>query len=103
MNYWVALYRCAWGLLVILCAIVVACIFLPRCHRLRELQRTKIERQEENRRIEVQARELKSKQDRFHSNPAFVERTAREIGMVKPGETVFRLTNASPSRRSKSQ
>ena len=33
------------------------------------------------------------KQEKFRSDPAFVERTAREMGMVKPNETIFKFTN----------
>ena len=37
-----------------------------------------------------------SRQNRFQTDPAYVERTARQIGLVKTNETVFRITNEAP-------
>jgi len=96
MNRWVAIYRFAWGLLIVLFAIGLACIFAPRFHSIHELRRRKTALQEENREIEAKIRDLRQKQDRFSSDPAFVELTARRISMVKPGETMVRLTNPPP-------
>jgi len=93
INYWVVVYRLAWGLLVVLFGVGLVCAFLPKCHRVRELQRRKAVLQQENRRIETVTRDLAMKQERFRTDPAFVERTAREEGMAKPHETVFRFTN----------
>lgn len=93
MNYWVTIYRLAWGFLVVLFVIVLICIFLPKCHIFREMQRKKIEDQEGIRKKEYQIKELRMKQERFSSDPAFVERTARKTGMVRSDETVFKFTN----------
>ena len=93
LNYWVVIYRSAWILLVVLFAIGLTCIFLPRVHSLRSLQRKKAELIKQNRRIEALTRELRDKQERFNSDPAFVERVARETGKVKPNEVVFVFTN----------
>ena len=38
-------------------------------------------------------RSLQEKQKRFSTGPAYVERVARETGMVKPDEVVFQYTN----------
>ena len=37
--------------------------------------------------------DLKNRQERFKNDPEFVERTAREMGMLKPNEVVFKFTN----------
>jgi len=94
MNYWVIVYRIAWGLLIALFAVGVTCVFLPQCNRLRELQRQRVNLEEQNRHTEALTRELKDKQDKFDSDPAFVVRTAREIGLAMPDETVYKTTNA---------
>lgn len=93
MNYWVVIYRLAWGLLVILFGIGLVCAFVPKCHRVRELQRRKADLAEENRTLETATRSLLRKQERFRTEAAFVERTAREEGMARPDEVVFRYTN----------
>ncbi len=95
MNYWVTVYRFAWIALIILLAIGAVCIFIPRCGRMNQLQKEKTERLTQNREIEDGVHTLRDKQERFSSDPAFVERVAREAGMVKPDETVFKLTNDS--------
>lgn len=95
MNLWRAIYKAGWVLLCVLFVVVLICIFRPKYRSLRALQVKKAQIQEENRRIAGAARELRTKQDRFHSDPAFVVHTAREMGMVKPDDTVFKLvTNA---------
>jgi cell division protein FtsB len=68
-------------------------VFVPRCNRLNALQRRKAALESKNRALEMETRELRTKQERFLTDPGFVEHTARETGMVKPGETVFRFTN----------
>jgi len=93
MNRWVMIYRFAWGLLVALFAIGLICVFVPRFHSLQELQRRRKALQEENRETEARIMDLQTKQERFLTDPAFVEHTARRIGMVKSGEAVFKLTN----------
>lgn len=93
MNYWVTIYRFAWGALIVIFIIASICVFLPRYNRIRQLQKKKIELQEENHRVEARIEELRIKQQQFSSDPTFVERTAREIGMIKPDETVFKFTN----------
>lgn len=80
--------------LFILFTIGLICVFLPRCHHLRQLQRHKAELQAENRETEALTRALQEKQKRFNTDPAYVERVARETGMVKPDEVVFQYTNS---------
>ena len=95
MNYWVFVYRFAWFVLVILCAIGLTCIFLPKCQTYQELQGKKTVLEEENRQIEADIKRAQTQQEQLQWDRAFVERTAREQGMAKPGETVFRVTRES--------
>jgi len=99
MNYWIALYRFALGLLAILVVVVLVRVFLPKCGRLRELQREKVAVEEENRAMEERTRELRTKRERFNNDPKFVERTARETGMVKPDETVYKFMPAQEEQK----
>jgi cell division protein FtsB len=50
--------------------------------------------EEENRLKADRTRELRDRQDRFHNDPAYVERVAREtLGKVRPDEVIFRFTD----------
>lgn len=91
MNYWVLLYRIAWGVVVITVLVGLVYVFLPRARSYQDLQRRKAALQEGNARLESRAQQLDENQRRFRSDPEFVERVAREQGMAKPGETIFRF------------
>ena len=93
MSRWITVYRVAWGVLGILLLVTMLCVFVPKCQRLHEESRKKVALEAGNRRIEADIKELRSHQERFASDPAFVERTGREIGMAKPGEMVYKYTN----------
>lgn len=93
MSTWTIVYRFAWGLLGILFIIGLLCVFLPKCYEFRELQRKKTELQAENRRLEDLIAELRMNQHRFETDPEFMERVARETGMIREDEIVFKFTN----------
>lgn len=101
MNFWVLLYRIAWIVVVVSLVIGVVCVFLPKCYSYQELKRRKQALEESNTKMEASIRAIEKKQERFRSDPEYVERVAREQGMVKPGETVFRfgVTNAQARSR----
>jgi len=89
---WGVLYKFAWIGIVALFVVVIVWVFLPRIHRLGELQeqaeKTRGEIQQSERGIE----ELKLKQIRLKSDPQFVEEIAREeLGWAKPGEHVLKV------------
>jgi cell division protein FtsB len=94
MNTWVAVYRAAWFTLLILVAVVLACVFVPKMRGVRHLQRRKAALDAENLEAATRIVELKRNQERFRSDPGFVELTARRLGMAKEGETVIRCTNS---------
>lgn len=85
------LYRFAWIVVIVCCVIAIICVFVPRAHNYQDLQRRKRGLEEDNSRLEARIRDLNEKQQRFRSDPEFVERLAREKGMAKPGETIFRF------------
>jgi cell division protein FtsB len=97
MNYWVAIYRFALVMAIVLCVVGGACIFVPKVQSYRELQARKAALARENAGTEARLKELERRQARFENDPAFVERVAREHGMAKPGETVYRVTNGAAS------
>ncbi len=91
VNGWVLVFRVALGVALVAVAIAVACVFVPQQNRFRDMELRKLVLQESNAKLEMRLRELDENQRRFHSDPEFVERIAREQGMAKPGETIFRF------------
>jgi len=100
MNFWVLLYRFAWIVVIVSVVIGIVCVFLPKCHSFQELQKRKLTLEESNARLDARVREMEKRQERFRNDSEFVERIAREQGMVKPGETVYKFmtTNNTTSR-----
>ncbi|MDD5523332.1 MAG: septum formation initiator family protein [Kiritimatiellae bacterium] len=103
MNYWVTIYRMAFGTVIVLLTIAVICAFVPKVQRYNESYKKRAEHQEENSRLAEELKKLRDKQERFNSDPSFVERTAREIGMVKPNEIVFKYTNEESKVKKQNQ
>ncbi len=95
MSTWRLIYRFSWALLGVLVIIGLLCVFTPKCRSLSRLQTTRNTLQEQNEAKEEEIKDLKIKQERFTTEPAFVERTARESGMVKPDEVVYKFTDAN--------
>lgn len=93
MNIWSIIYRFSWGLLALLIVIGFILIFTPKARKLAELQRVKAELELRNAERTEQIRDLQERQERFVSDPEYVEHTAREAGLVSPGEIVYKFTN----------
>ena len=96
VNFWAILYKAACIAVAVAVAIAIVCIFLPQSHRFKEMEGRKLVLQESNAKLEARLRDLNEDQRKFRTDPEFVERIAREQGMAKPGETIFRFqgTNA---------
>ncbi len=104
MNVWLTIYRLACAAFAIVLIIGIAALFLPKVRQIHERQRKISALEEENQANEQMAAQLRQQQERFISDPLYVERVAREeLGKAKPGETVFRFsepkTNAYRVRR----
>jgi len=94
MNYWTTLYKCLWGVSIALIVVVMISFFIPKYRTLKDYQQRRYALRQENREKETMIRELRRKQALILSDPAFIERTAREAGMVKQDEVVFKFTNS---------
>ena len=90
---WVTVYKFAWGLLAVIAIVALICLFLPKVYHFQDLQKKRDELRKLNAEKQAMIRDRQQKQEKFRSDPAFVERTAREMGMVKPNETIFKFTN----------
>ncbi|MDA0578377.1 MAG: septum formation initiator family protein [Verrucomicrobia bacterium] len=98
MNYWAIIYRFAIVVLVVLLAVGVSLMLLPPTREIGQFHKRQVSLTQENEQLEAQIRELVEKQARFRTDPAFVQRTAREAGMVKSNEVIYRLEDSPPSR-----
>ncbi len=102
MNYWGAIYKFAWGLLVVLVIFGVICLFMPRCQQLRKMQDTKASFEEKNRKLEKTTEDLKDRQRLFQTDTDFVKRVARETGRVSPDETIYKTVTNAPAYTNRS-
>ncbi len=93
MNIWNIIWRFSWGLLAVLIVIGFILIFTPKARKLAYLQGVKMEIEARNDEKAEQVKELQTRQERFVSDPEFVEHTAREAGLVMAGEVVYKFTN----------
>lgn len=100
MNFWVLVYRFAWIAIVASCVMALICVFLPKTHNYQTLQKRKAVLEQGNAQIEAKVRQLRQNQRRFQTDPAFVERVAREHGMAMPGETIFKFPPTNTTARS---
>ncbi len=102
MNVWLVIYRVS---CLVLAATVIAGIvdiFLPKIRENEASQVCAANLEEENHRKEEETRALRKQRERFITDPAYVERVAREtLGKVRPDEVIFRFadpeTNAPAS------
>lgn len=93
MNIWVIVYRITWVLIALVLLGVVVVLFIPKYAKYKDMQRQQAVRQEEKQLLELKASRLQLKQERFTTEPGFVERTARGEGMVKSNETICKMTD----------
>lgn len=91
MNIWLVIYRVSWVLLVVLCIVGLTCVYVPRINNMRALQEEKAAIEAANARERARIDELRDKQERFQTDPEYVEHVAREQGMVKKDEVLFKL------------
>jgi cell division protein FtsB len=96
MNYPKQLFWIVCGPLVLFFLIGGIAVFLPKCQQFQALQRVKDAQAEQIKALHEAIRVQESKCLQFDCDKGFVERTAREGGLVKPGETVFKFTPDVP-------
>ena len=98
MNIWAFIYRFACVTLAILLLVGIGAMFYPKFRQHRELQRQAARLAEEIRFDQEMVQHLKTKQEKLQNDPRFLERVAREeLGLAKPGETVFKFIEDSPT------
>jgi len=92
MTFWHFIHRLAVLLIAAVLVSGAVMAFYPKIRQHRELQRREQRLQDEIRFEEEMLQLLKSKQEQLQNDPRFLERIAREeLGLAKPGETVFKF------------
>ncbi len=91
MEIWDLVYKIARGIFVVLIAVGLLLLFRPRWQQHHELQKKKIELEEDVRLKREMIQLLRYKQEQFSNDARFVENMAHEMGMAKPGEMIFKF------------
>lgn len=96
MISWETVYKATWTILIALLVVVGISMFIPKIREYREYQRRAAKLEESTRHEEEMIKHLKMQQERFRTDPRFVEYIAHEMGMVKSNETVFTFIDDLP-------
>jgi cell division protein FtsB len=91
MRYWHMITRLIWIPIALIGVVAVISWGMPKCQEYQRLQNSRMALDEENNHLESNIRQLETKHKRFAYDKDFVERTARELGMAKPGETIYKF------------
>jgi|YNPMSStandDraft_1061717.scaffolds.fasta_scaffold86344_2 cell division protein FtsB len=92
MSLWTLIYRTCWVLLIVMILVGAAMVMIPRWQEMRAYQQRQIELQREIETEEEMIKLLRMKQERFQTDPEFVERLARDLGLVRSNEVLIRVT-----------
>lgn len=87
------IYRTALIVIAIAILTALAMVLLPVISNANALRAEKSGQEAEIAAKEARIQQLKSYQERFITDPDFVEHTARELGLVAPGETVYEFSD----------
>ena len=96
MSHWTWIYRFLWIALGVLILAGMGFMFGPLIQQDRAYQSRESALRERIRADEERIRTLRMKQERFETDPAFVERIAHDLGLAKPDETIFRFIDEEP-------
>lgn len=96
MSIWVLIHRISAAMIIAVALIWAWKLFYPQIKQTRELTEKKQAIEQEINRDEEILKHLREKQQRLLNDPRFVEMIAREeLGLAKPGETVFKFVDES--------
>jgi cell division protein FtsB len=98
-GIWEKLSRLVLLLITIACLLAIARWYLPVIQKNERVRKKIIQLEQEVKKEEETARQLKTSIDALQHDPDTVERKAREkLGYAKPGETVIRFDETSTNR-----
>lgn len=92
MSIWVFMYRFSAALVIAVGLTWLVSIFYPQFRQINDLSARQRQLEEEIRQDEEVLKHLRLKQQKLLDDPRLVEKIAREqLGMAKPGETIFKF------------
>ena len=94
-KYWNLINRIVLMAILVMAGVGVVLAFTPKVRQLQAYQATYDSLQHRIEQTMSEEIELKEKQRRFLSDPAFVERVAHEVGYAKQTETIFHFPEES--------
>jgi hypothetical protein len=96
VSYWVVIYRTGWIALAGLGLVGASVAFVPKWKEYRDYQRRNAEMAREEALEQEMLNLLKSKQERFRTDPRFVVRIAHDLGLARSNEVIFRYQGDAP-------
>ncbi len=91
MNIWVAIYRMSWVLIIGMIVVALVKLWTPKWKEMQEYRRRQQELAREIALEEEMIQLLRRKQERFRTDPAFVERLAHDLGLARSNEILVRV------------
>ncbi len=96
MSVWTVIYRLSCLTIAGMLAVGVARLVWPKWREIQEYRRRRDELAREIALEEEMIRILRRKQERFRTDPAFVERLAHDLGLARSNEVLFRIVAEPP-------
>lgn len=91
MNFWKLIYKSASVALGVLMLIALAAVFWPKWKEYRNYEQRREEARRQIQEEEERYLHLKTQQERFRTDPRFVEQVAHDLGMAKTNEVLFKF------------
>lgn len=99
MNIWTAIYRTAVVASFGLLAAVAALGIVPKWRAMQDYRRRKEDLERQLAIEEELTKLLRQKQERFRTDPRFVERIARDLGLARSNEVLYRVVRETAGDR----
>ena len=90
-KYWNLINRIVLGAIGVMALVGILLAFGPKVRQMKAYQATRDTLQQRIDETVAAEKELKNKQQRFLSDPEYVERVAHEVGYARKDETIFQF------------
>lgn len=97
MSIWTAIYRIAVIMAFGLLGVAAALGILPKWRSMQDYRRRKEDLERQIALEEELTKLLRQKQERFRTDPRFVERIARDLGLARSNEVLYRIVREPTS------
>ncbi|MCX7817696.1 MAG: septum formation initiator family protein [Kiritimatiellae bacterium] len=91
MSIWTVIYRAGVVAAFVLLAVVAALGIVPKWRAMQDYRRRKEDLERQIAIEEELTKLLRQKQERFRTDPRFVERIAHDLGLARSNEILYRI------------